>query len=89
MAPSDADDRQMILAAIQRLEAGTGRNEFAADQILEEMARVEATVDQDAARAALGAMAGDELEPVGDGIYRLSGGGEPAPGSSRSDPGVN
>ena len=89
MADARADGRQEIMAAIQRLEAGTGRGEFAPDQIAEEMARVGRAPEAGALRAALAAMDGDELEGTGDGLYRRSGGGEPAPASSRSDPGVN
>lgn len=86
MTDAASDPAQAILAAIRRLEAGTGRDAFAADQILEEMRRVEAMVDEDAVRREIGAglaqaPPGEErLEVLGDDLYRRRGGDEPVEG---------
>jgi hypothetical protein len=86
MTDATSDPAQAILAAIRRLEAGTGRDSFAAEQIIEEMRRVEASVDEDAVRREIGAglaqaPPGEErLEAVGDDLYRRRGGDEPVDG---------
>jgi len=80
------DPAQAIVAAIRRLEAGTGRDTFAADQIIEEMRRVEPSVDAEIVRRAIrGELAraspGEErLEAVGDDLYRRRGGAGPEAG---------
>jgi hypothetical protein len=86
MTDRASDPNQAILAAIRRLEAGTGRDAFAADQIIEEMRRVEGPVDEE---AVLGEIRGElaqappgeeRLETVGDDLYRRRGGTGPADG---------
>lgn len=86
MTDAASGPTQAILAAIRRLEAGTGRDAFAADQIIEEMRRVEAMVDEAAVRREIGAglaqaPPGEErLDVAGDDLYRRRGGDGPAGG---------
>lgn len=79
MAPTD-DDRQTVLAAVQRLESATGRREFAADQIAEELRRTEP--DAERLAGAIAAMTGGELLESGTGLLRRADAGpETGPGS--------